>query len=306
MIFEKQYNDDVLIAAYLKYGTQSKAAVEIGCSRETVARAVRRAGIPMTGRKLNGNKGVKKGYNGGGSPLKATNSELICASKTMTANEIAEKFCMHPATVRRRLKRMGISPKKPEKHENLCEPQNHRTWGEWCKERKILAEQRKKTREVEKYWFNAIHTVERKCTVCGKIFYCLDSETRVTCSHECSCEHGKAKRRERDRQRKRIRKHICKTTYRARCRKYGVYYDSSVTRDAVIKRDNGTCQICGKKCNPNDKSWGTSGPNYPTLDHIIPLAKGGAHVWANVQCACGLCNSYKRDLLKYATEGVTM
>jgi 5-methylcytosine-specific restriction endonuclease McrA/transposase len=229
---------------------------------------------------------------------KISNEQLVNASKTMTPNEIAEKFCMHPETVRRRLKRMGISPKKPEPKPQTSH-QRGRSWSEYCEEQKRLVEQRKKTREVEKHWFNAIHTVERECTVCGKIFFCLDSETRVTCSHECSCEYRKIKRRENDRRRsRRQKKHKHDASYRGRCKKYGVRYDSSVKRDDVLKRDKYTCQICGKKCNPNDKSWGTSGPDYPTLDHIVPLAKGGAHVWANVQCACGLCNSYKRDLLE--------
>lgn len=32
-----------------------------------------------------------------------------------------------------------------------------------------------------------------------------------------------------------------------------------------------------------------------TLDHIIPLAAGGAHTYANVQLAHFLCNSRKSD-----------
>jgi hypothetical protein len=31
----------------------------------------------------------------------------------------------------------------------------------------------------------------------------------------------------------------------------------------------------------------------PELDHIIPLASGGAHVWDNVQCTCRKCNGEK-------------
>ena len=45
------------------------------------------------------------------------------------------------------------------------------------------------------------------------------------------------------------------------------------------------------------KEWGSFGPTYPTLDHIIPLAKGGTHTWNNVQCACAMCNSEKRDIV---------
>lgn len=229
---------------------------------------------------------------------KISNEQLVNACRTMTIEEIANKYDMHQQSVRRRVKNLGIVAVKPERKSHSS-GQRGRSWSEYCEEQKRLAEQRKKTREVEKHWFNAIHTVERKCTVCGKIFYCLDSETMVTCSHECSCEYRKIKRRENDRRRsRRQKKHKHDASYRGRCKKYGVRYDSSVKRDDVLKRDKYTCQICGKKCNPNDKSWGTSGPDYPTLDHIVPLAKGGAHVLANVQCACGLCNSYKRDLLE--------
>jgi len=32
-----------------------------------------------------------------------------------------------------------------------------------------------------------------------------------------------------------------------------------------------------------------------TLDHVIPLSKGGQHTKANVVPACGPCNSKKRD-----------
>lgn len=117
------------------------------------------------------------------------------------------------------------------------------------------------------------------CAKCGDTFYSQYPNAKY-CSKTCK---QKAKRKQ--------------NNYRERCRKYGVYYDPSVSRDKVIERDDGICQICGIKCNPNDKSWGSSGATYPTLDHIIPLAKGGTHTWDNVQCACGLCNSNKRDIV---------
>lgn len=53
-MFIKQFPDDICIDAYKKAGcSQIKAAQLIGCSRETIARAVRRAGIPLSGRENN-------------------------------------------------------------------------------------------------------------------------------------------------------------------------------------------------------------------------------------------------------------
>ncbi|NEA63940.1 HNH endonuclease [Streptomyces sp. SID12488] len=36
-------------------------------------------------------------------------------------------------------------------------------------------------------------------------------------------------------------------------------------------------------------------PMAPTLDHIVPLARGGSHEPANVQAAHFLCNNKKND-----------
>ena len=38
-----------------------------------------------------------------------------------------------------------------------------------------------------------------------------------------------------------------------------------------------------------------SGPLSPSIDHIIPMAKKGGHVWNNVQIAHIICNSEKGD-----------
>ena len=60
----------------------------------------------------------------------------------------------------------------------------------------------------------------------------------------------------------------------------------------LYMRDKGVCQICGRDidfdCDPNSD-------DYPSIDHIKPLAKGGLHQWDNVQLACRRCNSLKRD-----------
>lgn len=62
--------------------------------------------------------------------------------------------------------------------------------------------------------------------------------------------------------------------------------------DEVFDRDRYICHICGVKCNPQLR---VPEPLAPTLDHLVPLAKGGAHTLANVACACFTCNSVKGD-----------
>ena len=70
-------------------------------------------------------------------------------------------------------------------------------------------------------------------------------------------------------------------------------YVEDVDRQTVMNRDKWLCGICG--C-PVDRS--ISWPNLwsPSMDHIIPLSKGGKHCYENVQCSHMGCNISKRDL----------
>lgn len=86
-----------------------------------------------------------------------------------------------------------------------------------------------------------------------------------------------------------------------RARKYGVPYESGVTLRKVYKRDGGVCYLCGERTDFND-AWIIGGcyicgDLYPTIDHVIPMSKGGGHTWANVRLACHKCNSIKSDKL---------
>jgi len=56
-----------------------------------------------------------------------------------------------------------------------------------------------------------------------------------------------------------------------------------LTRKNIIKRDNYTCQYCGKIT----KSI--------TIDHIIPKDKNGKDLWSNLVSACNKCNSKKSN-----------
>ena len=54
-----------------------------------------------------------------------------------------------------------------------------------------------------------------------------------------------------------------------------------LSRKNILKRDNHTCQYCGKKSVPM------------TIDHIISRNKGGGDSWDNLVAACVPCNTKK-------------
>ncbi len=194
------YPDEVLVECYLRNQSQIKAAKELGVGRETVARAVRRSGIPLIGRKMNGYHGNNWG---GGSPLKITNSELIEEAKTLNCGEIAIKYDMSEERVFKRARKLG-----------------------------------------------------------------LDLTTQGTGGH-----------------------------WKRRSRRYGCEYDDTISLMKLFERDGGICQICGKPTDWHDITDGHIRKLYPTLDHIIPLSKGGTHTWDNVQLAHMACNAGKCDRL---------
>jgi 5-methylcytosine-specific restriction endonuclease McrA len=55
----------------------------------------------------------------------------------------------------------------------------------------------------------------------------------------------------------------------------------NLTKREILRRDNYTCQYCGKRSNTL------------TVDHVIPRRLGGKHIWTNVVAACPPCNRRK-------------
>ena len=58
-------------------------------------------------------------------------------------------------------------------------------------------------------------------------------------------------------------------------------------RAKIYNQSEGHCAICGKfvTCDAY------------TIDHIIPLSKGGTDEESNLQCTCLVCNRMKQDIL---------
>ena len=80
-----------------------------------------------------------------------------------------------------------------------------------------------------------------------------------------------------------------------RAKRFGVPYEYGITLRTLLKEKGLRCAICGGLCDMDDKTWGDCGPLYPSIDHIIPLAKGGGHTWNNIQVSHMMCNSIKGD-----------
>jgi len=88
-----------------------------------------------------------------------------------------------------------------------------------------------------------------------------------------------------DERRERVRqdKRAYRQRRRARLRSVGAALTARRISE-LEARAGGICHYCGCE------------PDYLTLDHVVPLAAGGAHTEDNVVFACHPCNSLKRDL----------
>ena len=59
------------------------------------------------------------------------------------------------------------------------------------------------------------------------------------------------------------------------------------SRGNIYLRDGNRCQYCGKKFSSSELS----------LDHVVPISRGGKSTWENVVCACLPCNVRKGNKL---------
>jgi 5-methylcytosine-specific restriction endonuclease McrA len=62
-----------------------------------------------------------------------------------------------------------------------------------------------------------------------------------------------------------------------------------LTKRNIFLRDLYVCQYCGINCKNDSEA---------TLDHVVPLSKGGYSIWTNLSTACKPCNYKKADKTK--------
>lgn len=129
------------------------------------------------------------------------------------------------------------------------------------------------------------------CRHCGVQFVPDNrGRDRLYCSDACLNESLRARSkiyRDRDIDRRREKERAA--TYRRKALKLGNGYEP-VSRTAVFNRDGWVCGLCGDQI-PRDAIW--PNPMFGTLDHIVPLSKGGPHSEANLQAAHLRCNASK-------------
>ena len=60
-------------------------------------------------------------------------------------------------------------------------------------------------------------------------------------------------------------------------------------RNLLIEKHRGACHLCGEQVDLRNEN----GPRYATVDHILPLSKGGTDALANLALAHASCNQRK-------------
>lgn len=120
----------------------------------------------------------------------------------------------------------------------------------------------------------------RICERCGKPYFAYINSNKKYCSKTCEKANGHERN---DIIRRRLKNKLM--------------IDTDISLAKIYERFNGKCCICGGVCDYNDyiikNGKKCVRAHYPSIDHIIPLSKGGAHTWNNVQLAHIGCNARK-------------
>lgn len=114
---------------------------------------------------------------------------------------------------------------------------------------------------------------DRPCRICGTVFV-----SRIPAQTDCSDACRRESRR------------MHHSTRRALL--LAASTGEPVIAARIFERDGWQCHICRRRLSPQDV--------FPhrraaTIDHLIPLSKGGSHEPSNVKTACHACNAGKNN-----------
>lgn len=132
--------------------------------------------------------------------------------------------------------------------------------------------------------YKAKKTSELTCCDCGATYYYEKGVSSLTRCENCHAEYEREVRRQDG---------LYGKTLNARGRYWtritGADYEP-INPEVVFDMDGYVCYLCGCELSKRD---GVVRGNYPTVDHVIPLSRGGAHTYDNVRACCHTCNSHK-------------
>lgn len=114
----------------------------------------------------------------------------------------------------------------------------------------------------------------------------FQAEYRARTGASYRARYGRGSRGTAEGKRRRDRKYRSKR--RAQLREAVV---DDVRPEDIFDRDGWRCGICGRKVH---RALRAPHPRSASLDHIVPLSAGGAHVAENLQCSHLGCNVRKR------------
>lgn len=122
----------------------------------------------------------------------------------------------------------------------------------------------------------------RKCEECYEEFMTTDSRMRC-CSKSCS------------------NKRNWRNAYLTRRKRVQLNgdVDSDISVEGIMKRDGTDCYLCGEEV---DNEVHYTERTYPTIEHVIPISKGGTHTWGNVKLAHRHCNALKSNKILTLTK----
>lgn len=155
--------------------------------------------------------------------------------------------------------------------------------------RKAVESEQIKKRKEEREIARMLRPINAKtpgyytCVVCKKTEWVDQHSQKKYCSDRCRRKSDKAINQ------KRNRRH--KTRSRA--------ISQLISLAELMRKFKGRCNYCKTLCVKPD---GRNDPSEATVDHIMPLSKGGLHLWNNVQLLCRRCNTAKKDKVLPGTQ----
>lgn len=179
-----------------------------------------------------------------------------------------------------------------------------------------------RVKQRDKKALERVESKKRLCDICGKEY--IQHSGKFYCSDECRKEHYRRLSQKRADSKSTIMTSVCKEcgkefNYKAYKRTTEIVYCSDkclkkacgrnakhnrrivikqakkepISMNYLMKKYRSRCQMCDCKVHrSNGKDWS---PNIATIDHIIPVSRGGTHTYDNVQLLCAMCNTRKSN-----------